>query len=93
MPRSAASTQNRTILRLKARVSHSPRGTRWDPLKTAPPKSTARKSTESTPGVAWTQALLGQGGGVEYSIACQWAAEVPFVATDRPVPVHTRCLG
>ena len=43
MPQSAALTQNMPIMRLKAQVSDSTRGTQQDRLDNAPPKSTVRK--------------------------------------------------
>ena len=45
MPRSTSSTQNMHIIHLKAQASHSTHGTQQDQWKTAPPKSTVRKST------------------------------------------------
>ena len=60
MPQSV--TQNVTITHLKPKVPDSTHGTQQDQLKDAPPKSTLRKLTEPTSGVAWSQALLGQGG-------------------------------
>ena len=59
MPKSASLTQNMTITHLRPKVSDSTHGTQQDQLKNAPPKSTVRKLTEPTPGVAWAQALLG----------------------------------
>ena len=69
MPQSASLTQNMNIVHLKAQVSHSTRGTQWGPLKNAPPKPTVRTLTEPAPGVAWTDVLLGQGGGRDYQLA------------------------
>lgn len=74
------SFQNMNVLHLKTKLLNSTHSTQQDRLKNASPKSMVRKLTEPTPSVAWTQALLGQGGKQAQTVESCWGTllRVPF---------------